>query len=359
MTNLRSSVPLGPISALVATFFFSINDAAIKFLSGDYALHQIVLTRSVIGLALLLAIIVPLQGGFAVLRTKRMPMHLLRGFCVVFANTTFFLGLSVLPLADAMAVFFVSPLIITLFSALFLGEKIGPRRLIAVAAGLVGVLIMVQPGGTGFEAALLLPMIAAVSYAFLHVLTRKIGGTESAATMSVYIQIVFIVVSATVGLTLGHGAWQEAGGEMLSFLLRAWHVPAVSDWWLLALLGVASAGGGFFISQAYRLSEASLIAPLEYAAMPMAVTFGIVIFDEWPATTNLAGHGADHWRGAFCVLARNETVGPRKPTGGFQPATRAALNRIKNRFPLCAQHITVSAQGITGGRYEPSASRHF
>ncbi len=286
---MNTRIPLGPLSALMATVFFSINDVTIKFLSGDYALHEIVLIRSLIGLSLLLAIIVPLQGGFSVLRTRRLPAHMLRGVCVVFANTSFFLGLSVLPLADAVAVFFVSPLIITAFSALFLGEKIGPRRLGAVAAGMVGVLIMVRPGTEGFNAALLFPVAAAFAYATLHVMTRKIGGTESAATMAVYIQMVFVIVSGTVGLTVGHGAYEDAGGEMLSFLLRTWDPPAASDLWLLVLLGVASAGGGFFISQAYRLSEASLIAPLEYAAMPMAVAFGVIVFDEWPEPATWAG----------------------------------------------------------------------
>ncbi|MFY0617425.1 DMT family transporter [Shimia sp.] len=323
MPHTRATLPLGPISALVATFFFSINDAAIKFLSGDYALHQIVLTRSLIGLAILLAIMVPLQGGLSVLRTKRMSMHMLRGCCVVFANTSFFLGLAVLPLADAMAVFFISPLIITLFSALFLHEKIGPRRLIAVAAGMVGVVIMIQPGGGSFNAALLLPIIAAVAYAFLHVLTRKIGGTESAATMSVYIQLVFIVVSATVGLLLGHGKWEDAGGDMLGFLMRAWHLPAASDWWLLILLGIASAGGGFFISQAYRLSEASLIAPLEYVALPMAVGFGIVVFDEWPARTT--------WLGMALIIGAGLFVFWRETKVGTKTGTSVAPDRPRTR----------------------------
>lgn len=286
---MHTRIPLGPLSALLATVFFSINDVTIKFLSGDYALHEIVLIRSLIGLAVLLAVIVPLQGGFSVLRTKRLPAHILRGACVVLANTTFFLGLSVLPLADAVAVFFVSPLLITAFSALFLGEKIGPRRLVAVGLGMVGVLIMVRPGTEGFNVALLLPIAAAFAYATLHVLTRKIGGTESAATMAVYIQMVFVIVSGLVGLTVGHGAYENSGGEMIAFLLRPWFWPAASDLWLLVLIGVASAGGGFFISQAYRLSEASLIAPLEYAAMPMAVAFGVIVFDEWPEPATWAG----------------------------------------------------------------------
>ena len=130
-TTAEKRTALGAISALIAVTCFSINDASIKFLSGDYALHQIVLIRSLLAFIVLLAVIVPLERGFGAFRTKRMGMHLLRGFCVVFANMTFFLGLSVLPLADAVAVFFISPLIITAMSVIFLGEKAGPRRWLA------------------------------------------------------------------------------------------------------------------------------------------------------------------------------------------------------------------------------------
>lgn len=276
-------VALGAISALIAVTCFSINDASIKFLSGDYALHQIVLIRSVIALAVLFAVIVPLEGNLGAFKTKRFGMHLLRGCCVVFANMTFFLGLAVLPLADAVAVFFISPLIITAMSVIFLGEKAGPRRWLAIVIGLIGVLIMLRPGTDSFQPTLLLPFSAAFAYAGLHIMTRKIGGTESAATMSFYIQLTFILVSGGIGLGLGHGQFSGQGGAMFEFVLRGWSWPAIYDWPVLALLGVSSAMGGYFISQAYRISEASVIAPLEYLAMPAAVIFGVIVFGEWPA----------------------------------------------------------------------------
>lgn len=137
---------IGIFSAVAASVFFSVNDMTVKLLSGDYALHQIILIRSVIGMTVLMAVIVPLEGGWAVLRTKRLPMHIFRGLSVVVANMTFFLALAALPLADAVAIFFVSPLIITLFSIVFLGETVGPRRWIAVGMGLAGVIVMMRPG---------------------------------------------------------------------------------------------------------------------------------------------------------------------------------------------------------------------
>ena len=99
---------VGILSAVGASFFFSINDVTVKLLSGDYALHQIILIRSIIGMAVLMAVIVPIEGGWAVLRTKRPLMHMFRGVCVVFANMAFFLALAALPLADAVAIFFVA-----------------------------------------------------------------------------------------------------------------------------------------------------------------------------------------------------------------------------------------------------------
>lgn len=282
MVTLQRQTGMGAISALIAVLCFSVNDVAIKFLSGDYALHQITLIRSMIGISVLLGVIVPLEGGFQILRTRRLPIHMLRGLCVVFANMTFFTGLSVLPLADAVAVFYISPLIITSLSVLFLGEKVGLFRWGAVFIGMLGVLIMLRPSLDGIQVALLFPIAAAFGYAVLHILTRKIGLTESASTMAFYIQLMFIFVSGAIGLGLGDGAYSGRGGDVFEFVLRGWVWPAYVDYPILILIGVTSAAGGYCISQAYRLSEASLIAPIEYVAMPIAIFFGLVVFGEWP-----------------------------------------------------------------------------
>jgi drug/metabolite transporter (DMT)-like permease len=273
---------IGISSALGASFFFSFNDMAIKFLSGDYALHQVVLIRSVIGMVVLLAVIVPLEGGYRILRTNRLFMHLLRGMCVVIANMTFFLALAAMPLADAVAIFFVSPLVITLFSVIFLKETVGPHRWLAVGMGLIGVVVMMRPASSSFQAVALLPLISAVAYASLHVLTRKIGDTEKAGTLTFYTQVTFIFVSVVMGLTTGGGRFAGSGDPSLDFLLRDWVWPVTSDYWIFVLIGIASTFGGYFISQAYRMCEAELAAPFEYVAVVLAIFWGVMVFGEWP-----------------------------------------------------------------------------
>lgn len=272
----------GALCALAAAVFFSINDMAIKFLSDGYALHQVVLIRSLIGMTLWMVLIMPFSGGWRVVKTKRPVMHFIRGFCVVFANMSFFLGLAALPLAEAVAIFFVSPLIITVFSVAFLGEKVGPWRWGAIAIGFVGVLVIVDPRGATFQIASILPLLAATSYAVLHILTRKIGKTESAATMLFYIQLTFILTSGAIGLALGNGRFSGNADLSLEFLTRSWTMPEITDWWIFVAIGIGSSAGGYLISQAYRLSEAAFAAPFEYLAMPLAILWGVLVFGEWP-----------------------------------------------------------------------------
>lgn len=296
----------GAFCALGAAFCFSFNDMGIKLVSNDYAVHQVVLIRSLVGLAAFLSVIMPLSGGWAVLRTKRPLIHMARGLCVVIANTCLFLGLAALPIADAVAIYFVAPLAVAVMSVIFLGEHVGPRRWAAIAVGFAGVLLIVKPGTTAFQIASLLPAIAACFYAGLHTLSRYIKDTESAATMAFYILVTFILVSSAVGLAIGDGRYAGMGGPALDFLLRAWAPVAPGDWPVLIMLGVTGVAGGFLIGQAYRLSEAAYAAPFEYVAMLMAIFWGVTIFDTWPDLWSWAGIALILGAGLF--LLWRETV---------------------------------------------------
>lgn len=300
MTKM-SPTTLGALCATVAVVFFSINDVAIKFLSDGYALHQVVLIRSIIGLFIIVTIIGPLTSGRGIARTKKLKMHMLRGLCVVFANMTFFLGLAAMPLADAVAIFFISPLVITLFSVIFLGETVGPRRWAAIAVGFVGVLVMMRPGTAAFQVASILPLVAAFCYAGLHTLTRRIGSTESAATMAFYIQIMFISVAILFGLFVGDGRFGDQSDASLAFLFRAWRWPDPADFVIFLLIGAGIAVAGYLISQAYRVAEASYVAPFEYLALPMSVIWGIVVFGEYPGGWDYFGMALILGAGLFTI----------------------------------------------------------
>lgn len=287
--SLRSTTLIGILLAISGSAIFSINDLAIKALSTGYALHQVILTRSLISLIFVLGFMSLTGTRLRQLRTTRLRGHLLRVGFVMLSNIAYFLGLAALPLADAVAIAFVSPLVVTLLSTLVLGEQVGPRRWAAVGVGLLGVIVMMRPGAGALQPAAILVLLSACSYAATHMMTRRLKDTESAATLNFYVQIGFICVSCTFGLTVGDGHLAGSANPSLAFLFRPWIWPPMADWpWFLAT-GLAVAIGGLMISQAYRLCAAAVIAPFEYAAMPLAILWGVVIFGQWPDLTAWIG----------------------------------------------------------------------
>jgi len=289
MTDAPKSPKTGILLALGGGVTLSLNDLAIKALSGAYALHQVILIRAVIGMALVLAVIWVSRTGFRQLLTRRPGAHLFRVSIVMISNITYFVGLSLMPLADAVATAFVSPLLVTLMSAVILGEQVGPRRWAAVGVGLIGVIVMTRPGEGVIQPAAILVLISAFCYASSHMMTRRMRDTESAMTLNFFVQCGFIVVSVSFGLVAGDGRLAQAPGSTWEFLFRPWIVPQVGDFWAFVATGIAVGVGGLMMSQAYRTTEAALVAPFEYIGMPMAIFWGIAFFGTWPDLTAWAG----------------------------------------------------------------------
>ncbi len=277
----RSPALSGILFATGGTLIFSVNDVSIKFLSGGYALHQVILIRAIVAMIFILAVIHWSDRGWPQLGTGRPRLHLLRVVIVMVSNVTYFTGLAVLPLADAVAVAYVSPIVITLLSILVLGEKVGPRRWAAVIIGMLGVIVMLRPGAGVIQPAALLVLISAVLYAAGNLLARHMGGTESAMTLSFYVQLGFIFVSLAMGLSVGDGRFSSEEG-VLAFLFRPWIWPPPADWPIFLATGLSVGIGGMMVTQAYRTSEAGLIAPFEYVGMPMAILWGLLVFGTFP-----------------------------------------------------------------------------
>lgn len=319
----RSSA--GILFILVGMFCISLNDMLIKQLSGGYPLHQMVFTRSAIGIVFSLAI-VQYEGGWQILHTNRPWLHAVRGLMVVVSNMSFFVALAVIPLADATALFFAAPLFITLLSIPILGEKVGPLRMGAVVVGFAGVILMQRPWASGdsLEAdriVLLLPVLAALTYAILQLMTRKLGATSKASAMAVYIQATFILVSVLFWLVAGDGRFAEGNtNPSVQFLLRAWVWPASADWPLMIALGLNSAIIGYCLSAAYKLADAATVAPFEYVGLPLAVFWGWLIWADLPDW--------EVWIGMLLIMGAGLFVFLREQ----QKARRIARTEVKARY---------------------------
>jgi len=310
---------------LVGMIAISVNDMLIKQLSGGYPLHQIVFTRSAIGLLFGLTL-VQLEGGWTILKTRQPLLHVLRGLMVVISNMSFFVALAVIPLADATALFFAAPLFITVLSIPILGEKVGPLRIGAVLVGFAGVLIMQRPWASSASLqadriVLVLPVVAALTYALMQLMTRKLGAASKASALSIYIQAMFVFVSLGFWLVAGDGRYaQGSDNASIQFLLRAWVWPASGDWQLLIGLGLNSAIIGYCLAQAYRLSDAATVAPFEYVGLPLAVFWGWLLWAELPDPEVWIGMALIMGSGLFVFLRER------------QKARKVARGAVKARY---------------------------
>jgi S-adenosylmethionine uptake transporter len=184
----------------------------------------------------------------------------------------FFAALRYLPLADAIAIFFVEPLLLTLCSALFLGEQVGWRRMGAVLVGLLGAMIVVRPSFATFGLAALLPLGAAMSFALYLLLTRWLSQRENSAHMQFYAGVSGCLVMS-VALLVGQ-SWYISVLDPVT--------PTLAQWGLLAALGAIATIGHWLVVIAFKRAPASVLAPLQYLEILGATVLGWFLFDDFP-----------------------------------------------------------------------------
>ncbi|MEE2773679.1 MAG: DMT family transporter [Pseudomonadota bacterium] len=284
-----STVRFSILGILLASCAFSVNDISIKYFTELMPLHQVVFFRAIIALIFTFFLLLPFEGGCSALKTNRPILHIASGTCLVIANLSFFSGLSLISLAESSAIFFVAPLLITIFSVVFLKESVGFRRWLALVLGMTGVLLVIKPGSINFTWATCLPIIAATMYAIRNIVTRKMGLSEKAGTMSLYLHLTFIVACGFMGLAFGDGKFSGSQNAALEFLFRAWVSPSIDMVVIIFIAGVSSALGGYFSAQAYRYSSASVVAPFEYMTLVLAVFWGYMLWNEFPDVFSIIG----------------------------------------------------------------------
>ncbi len=258
---------------LGAMLVFSFMDGISKVLAEDYHPLEIAFLRAVVMFVVLAPFV---ARSSAALRTSR-PWHQIgRGLCIIASTVFFVFGLSRMPIADATAIGFASPLLVTALSIPFLGEKVGIRRWSAVIVGFIGVLIVVRPGTGAFDIAAVFPLLSAVAWALGLILTRMMRSSEAALTTTFYSTIVGGVACA-VALPL------------------VWETPDLNGLMLMIVMGVLSAIGQYLFALSITLAAASIVAPFSYSQMLWSTLVGFFVFSAMP--------DAITWIGAAIVIA--------------------------------------------------------
>lgn len=258
----------GALILLIAAAGFSVMAMLIKLVGQRLHVTQIIMVRQIVMFGIMLPGIV--RAFPESLHTNRPGLQLARISVALVAMLAGFTAVINMPLADATAIGFAKSFFVTIFAILILKETVGIRRWMAIIVGFVGVLIMLQPGGSGFNIYGVYAIIGATAAGLVMVIIRLLSRTERPATILLY---------QAVGV----------GVAMLAPALYYWQPPTATEWGLMALIGATG-----WISQmaniyAYKYGEASLLAPIEYIRLIYATLIGIIIFSEYPGVPTIAG----------------------------------------------------------------------
>ncbi len=319
--------------ALLGFAVFSSHDAVIKFLGAEYSSFQILFFSVLFSfpLATLMLLRDPHEGT---LRPVNPGWVAARTGAGVIAGTSAFYAFSVLPLAQVYTFIFAAPLLITVLSIPILGEKVGLHRWAAVALGLTGVLIVLQPGSTSLTLGHFAGLTAAAGSAVVSVITRKVGRQERAAVLMLYPMTANVILM----------------GALLPFVYEPMPVAHLG---LLALMSLFGFAGGLCIIRAYRQGDAAIVAPMQYSQIIWGAGFGFLFFAETPDSSTGLGAGIIIAAGLYVVI--RESFGGRsentpvlrtrsRPGAASSPNIGAILRAREERVLPGHQALAKSAE---------------
>jgi drug/metabolite transporter (DMT)-like permease len=268
---MTKNKPMLGIALMVsAMLIFPFLDVCAKFL-GQWGIPviEIVWARLFFSMVITAPILVA-QEGWDALKPRDVRINAMRGFTLVIGTMLFFGALRFQGVAETLAIYFVQPLFITALAPLFLGEKVGLNRWLAVATGFVGVLIIVRPGYLQLNPGVFMAMGAGLTGAITMLLTRKVANSRSAVANTFYTGIFGSIIA---------GLW----------LIPFWQTPNFNTFLVMLLLGLIGTTANYIMLLALRFAEASLLAPLGYTEMINAVIAGWYFFGNFPDRWTFAG----------------------------------------------------------------------
>lgn len=279
--SVRDNLKLAVIAILTACFALSLGDALIKQQSASFVIWQIFVMRSVIAIPFLIYF-VRIRRCALPIKPSHTGWTLLRSLILVLMWILYFAALPHIELAIAAAAYYTLPLFITLFAALFLGDKITFKGWLAVLLGFLGTLLLLQPQAEDFNAYSLLPIVSAICYAWAMLLTRSKCQNEKPTVLSLWLNISFVSVGALAMLLLK--LWQpDAQTVALNpFLLGPWKSMWLDEWHMMGILAIAIVVGSIGAAIAYQKGPSSIIATFDFAYVGLAAIWGFVLFAEIP-----------------------------------------------------------------------------
>ena len=284
----KNNNPRGIVLILLAMMVFSVQDSIMKYIYNFVSLYEVYLVRTLVSFVLIVSFL-KITKKPIVFKTQYPLLTFCRVVLFFFGFSSFYVSLTVLPLATATALFFVTPFLITIFAHFFLKEEIGPRRWAAVIIGFIGVYIILNPDFSDFDYFSLTPILCAFCYSLSMIIIKKTSDKDSVYTQTFTFYLGAIIISSVFYFIIGDGQYNTSDHPATQFIFKEWFVDLEDSILLMVVTGITASVAFLLLFSAYSIASPSVVSPFEYSILLWSSLSGWIFFNEIPNINTVVG----------------------------------------------------------------------
>ena len=278
----------GILFILIGMIVFSIQDGLIKFIYEDTALYELYLGRT-LSAAFFLFCYMKFTKQKVNFKTHYPFLTTLRIICFFFGFSFFYISLTYMSLAMANALFFSSPFFVSILAVIFLNEKVGIRRWLAISAGFIGVFIVLNPDFNEFDYKKLAPIACALCYSISMTITKYTSDKDNSYTQMMHLYFGATIISILFFIFTGDGQFNTSSDPTFQFIFREWFINPTYAWPIIILMGFIGALAFFCVFNAYSIASPSVVSLYEYSLIIWSIIIGYILFDNIPTIRTFVG----------------------------------------------------------------------
>ena len=312
---MKNNNPKGILYILLGMMIFAVQDSIMKYIYSFVSLYEIYLVRTLVSFIVIFSYL-KITNKPIIFSTHYPLLTIIRVFLFFFGFSSFYISLTIMPLATATALFFASPFLITIFAIFILKEQVGPRRWLAVIVGFIGVYVILNPNFSNFDYLSLTPVFTAFCYALSMIIIKKTSDKDDVYSQMFHFYIFAITISIIFYFYMGDGRFNNIDHPASQFIFRKWFDNLEFTLPYMIFVGVIGASAFLCIFTAYRIASPAVISPFEYSILVWASLNGWFFFDEIPNQRTIVGMILIVCGGVYIFIrekAQDQSIATEKP----------------------------------------------
>ena len=312
---MKNNNPKGIIFILIAMFIFAVQDSIMKYIYSSTSLYEVYIIRTLVSF-FLVVIFLKFSKKPIIFKTHYPFLTFCRIILFFFGFSSFYISLTIMPLATATALFFVTPFLITIFAKFILKDQIGARRWIAVIVGFVGVYIILNPNFSNFDYLSLTPILCAFCYSLSMIIIKKTSEKDDVYSQMFQFYIGATIISTIFYFFIGDGQYNTINNPAAQFIFREWFNNLEFSLVYMIILGFTAAVAFLLVFSAYRIASPAVVSPFEYSILVWSSLSGWFFFDEIPTLNTIFGMFLIVFGGIYIFIrekAQDQSIVTEKP----------------------------------------------